>query len=317
MRVSYQRTAGRVRCPRGACAGPADRPAAHFRRWATWIRPGRPATSSWKARRVGRPGACLSGNPGRRRLPARKRQRCRVMSATQSPSIVQRIIASVLGLPMNRVEVDVLRLGGGFGGKEDQATPWAVMAALARAALQRPVKMVLAAARTCAATGKRHPYDSDFRIGLDAAGNILAYEVDLLPERRRRRRPVDRHPGAHPVPRHQQLPHPQRARHRHLLPHQPAALHRFPRLRRAAGHVCHRGGHFPGRGKDGRRAGRRCSSRTCSRTATSSPTARRRRTPAPAAACDEAVSAFDLEAARASACATTTPPTPQARRGWP
>ena len=39
--------------------------------------------------------------------------------------------ARVLSLPMNRIEVDVARLGGAFGGKEDQATFVAVMAALA------------------------------------------------------------------------------------------------------------------------------------------------------------------------------------------
>jgi xanthine dehydrogenase molybdopterin-binding subunit B len=31
---------------------------------------------------------------------------------------------------MHKVEVDVRRLGGGFGGKEDQATPFAVLASL-------------------------------------------------------------------------------------------------------------------------------------------------------------------------------------------
>jgi xanthine dehydrogenase large subunit len=101
----------------------------------------------------------------------------RVISATQSPSVVQRIAARVLGLPMSRVAVEVFRLGGAFGGKEDQATPWAVMAAMAARALRRPVKMVLARREDMRCTGKRHPYSSDFRIGLDAAGKILAYEV--------------------------------------------------------------------------------------------------------------------------------------------
>jgi xanthine dehydrogenase large subunit len=101
----------------------------------------------------------------------------RVISATQSPSVVQRITARVLGLPMSRVAVEVFRLGGAFGGKEDQATPWAVMAAMAARALRRPVKMVLERREDMRLTGKRHPYSSDFRIGLDAAGKILAYEV--------------------------------------------------------------------------------------------------------------------------------------------
>jgi len=45
-----------------------------------------------------------------------------------------------LGLPMHRIEVDILRLGGGFGGKDEQATAWATMAALATFKLRKPVK---------------------------------------------------------------------------------------------------------------------------------------------------------------------------------
>ncbi len=101
----------------------------------------------------------------------------RVISATQSPSGVQRVVARVLGMPMNRVAVEVFRLGGAFGGKEDQATPWAALAALAARALRRPVKLVLERREDMRCTGKRHPYSSDFRIGLDGSGRILAYEV--------------------------------------------------------------------------------------------------------------------------------------------
>lgn len=100
-----------------------------------------------------------------------------VISATQSPTVVQRIIARVLGLDMNQVAVEVFRLGGAFGGKEDQATAWAALAALAARQLRRPVKLVLNRGEDMRLTGKRHPYSSDFKIGLDAAGKILAYEV--------------------------------------------------------------------------------------------------------------------------------------------
>ena len=101
----------------------------------------------------------------------------RVISATQAPSVVQRVIARVLGMPMSRVAVEVFRLGGAFGGKEDQATSWAVMAAMAARALRRPVKLVLERREDMRFTGKRHPYSSDFKIGLDATGRILAYEA--------------------------------------------------------------------------------------------------------------------------------------------
>jgi xanthine dehydrogenase large subunit len=101
----------------------------------------------------------------------------KIISSTQGPTAVQRAVAKVLGLPMNAIEVDVLRLGGGFGGKEDQATPWAALAALAALRLQRPVKLVLPRQEDMRMTGKRHPYSSDFKIGLTKEGKILALEL--------------------------------------------------------------------------------------------------------------------------------------------
>jgi len=103
----------------------------------------------------------------------------RVHSSTQSPTAVQKTVSNVLGIPMNRVEVDVKRLGGAFGGKEDQATPWAAMAALGAFLTKRPVKLVLSRSDDIRNTGKRHPFSSDFKIGLDNSGKIVAYEATL------------------------------------------------------------------------------------------------------------------------------------------
>ena len=101
----------------------------------------------------------------------------KIYSSTQSPTGVQRIAARVLGLAMHRVEVDVRRLGGAFGGKEDQATPWACLAALAAYKLKKPVKLVLNRHEDMMMTGKRHPYSSDFKLGLKKDGTMMAYEV--------------------------------------------------------------------------------------------------------------------------------------------
>ncbi|MFA5010388.1 MAG: molybdopterin cofactor-binding domain-containing protein [Ignavibacteria bacterium] len=101
----------------------------------------------------------------------------KIISSTQSPSTVQRIASRVLNLPAHFIESEVVRLGGGFGGKEDQATAWAVMTALAAYKLKRPVKLILARHDDMRLTGKRHPYVSDYKIGLSKVGKILAYEV--------------------------------------------------------------------------------------------------------------------------------------------
>ena len=101
-------------------------------------------------------------------------------SSTQSPTAVQRVTASVLGLAMHDVQVEVGRLGGAFGGKEDQATAYAALAALAAFRTGKPVKLVLERHEDMRLTGKRHPYSSDFKLGLDADGRILAYEVTFF-----------------------------------------------------------------------------------------------------------------------------------------
>ncbi|MFZ1321799.1 MAG: molybdopterin cofactor-binding domain-containing protein [Ignavibacteria bacterium] len=101
----------------------------------------------------------------------------KIISSTQSPTAVQRVTSGILGIPKNMIEVEVLRLGGGFGGKEDQASHWAALSALAAAILNRPVKLVLSRHDDMVMTGKRNPFSSDFKIGLNKEGKILAYEV--------------------------------------------------------------------------------------------------------------------------------------------
>lgn len=109
-------------------------------------------------------------------LPAENNS-IKIYSSTQGPTAVQRTTARVLALPMHRIEVDTTRLGGAFGGKEDQATAWAVLCALATHHLKKPVKYSLHRADDMRMTGKRHPYSADFKIGLSRELKILAYDV--------------------------------------------------------------------------------------------------------------------------------------------
>ena len=103
----------------------------------------------------------------------------KITSSTQGPTQVQKAAAKVLNISMNKIEVDVIRLGGGFGGKEDQATAWAVMTALATYKLKKPVKFILNRHDDLRMTGKRHPYESNFKIGLSKDLKIMAFEADF------------------------------------------------------------------------------------------------------------------------------------------
>ena len=53
-----------------------------------------------------------------------------VWSSTQHPTEVQHGVGKVLNIPSAKIDSKVRRLGGGFGGKESQATIFAAMSAL-------------------------------------------------------------------------------------------------------------------------------------------------------------------------------------------
>ena len=102
-----------------------------------------------------------------------------VKCSTQHPSEVQHLIAEVLGLPMNAVTIEMRRMGGAFGGKETQAAPWAILAAMACRKTGRAVKLRLARADDFKLTGKRHPFFNRYDIGFDDEGRILAANIEV------------------------------------------------------------------------------------------------------------------------------------------
>ncbi len=104
----------------------------------------------------------------------------RLVCSTQHPSEVQTIVAHVLGWGRHQLVVEVPRLGGGFGGKETQAAPYAAMAALAALRTQRPVKVWLNRDQDMQWTGKRHPFLTRFEVGFSADGQLLALEAELF-----------------------------------------------------------------------------------------------------------------------------------------
>jgi xanthine dehydrogenase large subunit len=104
----------------------------------------------------------------------------KIHSSTQATKYVQKGVASVLGIPMHKIEVDVNRIGGGFGGKEDQATPWGAMAALAAYTLKKPLKLILSRADDFTMTGKRHAYSFDFKLGLGKDLEIICYQLEAF-----------------------------------------------------------------------------------------------------------------------------------------
>jgi xanthine dehydrogenase large subunit len=102
-----------------------------------------------------------------------------VQSSTQHPTETQEITAHVLGLPSNRVTVQCLRMGGGFGGKEMQPHGLAAVAALGATLTGRPVRLRLNRQQDITMTGKRHGFHASWRVGFDDDCRIVALDATL------------------------------------------------------------------------------------------------------------------------------------------
>ena len=103
-----------------------------------------------------------------------------VYTSNQHPSETQKLVAEVLGIPFHAVTMETRRMGGGFGGKETQASPWACIAALIARRTGRATKLRLPRAEDTRATGKRHPFHNRYRLGVDDRGVLTGGEITVI-----------------------------------------------------------------------------------------------------------------------------------------
>ena len=99
--------------------------------------------------------------------------------STQHPDGNQREAAAALNLGTHDVEVICRRMGGGFGGKEGNASIFSQSAALAAFKLKRPVKLRVNRDDDMMITGKRHDFRLDYEVGFDDHGRILGVDFTL------------------------------------------------------------------------------------------------------------------------------------------
>ena len=102
-----------------------------------------------------------------------------VHSSTQHPTETQHVVAEACGLRFSDVVCIAKRLGGAFGGKESQAAPIAAYAALIAQRSGRPARLVLSKDDDMIITGKRNPFQIEYRCGFDANGKIVALDAML------------------------------------------------------------------------------------------------------------------------------------------
>ncbi|MEP4804419.1 MAG: xanthine dehydrogenase molybdopterin binding subunit, partial [Hyphomicrobiales bacterium] len=103
----------------------------------------------------------------------------RVLSSTQHPTEVQHVVSHVLGVPQHSVTVETRRMGGGFGGKESQASQWGALAALASQVTGKACKVRLDRDDDMMMTGKRHDYSVSFSAGYDERGRLTSVDTSF------------------------------------------------------------------------------------------------------------------------------------------
>lgn len=102
-----------------------------------------------------------------------------IYTSTQNPTETQKLVANVLDVAMNKIDVVTRRMGGGFGGKETQAAAWSCIAAVFAARTGHAITCKLSRRDDMVMTGKRHNFFNQYQVGFDNDGEILSLHAIL------------------------------------------------------------------------------------------------------------------------------------------
>lgn len=104
--------------------------------------------------------------------------RLNVVSSTQVPFHVRRILANALDIPKSKVRVIKPRIGGGFGAKQTSVTE--VYPALVTWKTGKPAKIIYTREESLIASSPRHEMEMHVRLGADKNGKIRAIDLHTL-----------------------------------------------------------------------------------------------------------------------------------------
>ncbi len=105
--------------------------------------------------------------------------RITLWTSTQTPYIVQCLLASTLGMRENDVRVIKPHVGGGFGGKME-LRPWEVCASFMAKKTGRPVKFTLTREDELTFGRRRHPMKIRSKVGFKKDGTLVAKDLHIL-----------------------------------------------------------------------------------------------------------------------------------------
>lgn len=102
-----------------------------------------------------------------------------IVTSTQIPQIVRRIVAQALGMPWGRIRVIKPYVGGGFGNKQDVCIE-PLNAAMTLAVGGRPVKLELSREEGMIDTRTRHAFQFKIKTGFNQDGKINGIHISAI-----------------------------------------------------------------------------------------------------------------------------------------
>ena len=104
--------------------------------------------------------------------------RLNIVSSTQVPFHVRRILGNALDIPKHKIRVIKPRIGGGFGAKQTSVSE--IYPALVTWKTGKPAKIIYTREESLIASSPRHEMEIHVRLGADKEGNIKGIDLYTL-----------------------------------------------------------------------------------------------------------------------------------------
>lgn len=101
-----------------------------------------------------------------------------VVSSTQIPFHIRRILSKALDIPSSKIRVIKPRIGGGFGGKQTACVE--IFTALVTLKTGKPAKIIYSRKETFGCTTTRHAMKLNVKVGADKDGTIKVIDINAL-----------------------------------------------------------------------------------------------------------------------------------------
>ena len=103
-------------------------------------------------------------------------ERAELIGPLQKPELTEQTVSARLGMPLEKIDIKMTRLGGGFGRRS--YAHWLLEAAVISQKVKAPVKLIYSREDDMTSGIYRSTYTATFRAGLDKNDNLIAFHVN-------------------------------------------------------------------------------------------------------------------------------------------